>query len=342
MNKAFVFKLCAALCMLALLACSAMIFLRNFRIGYANADRYNAGAAIVEGKVENLDINWTSGTVNIAWHDGNNVEISETATRDISEAEALRWWLDGTTLRIRFTKSGFFSLRSLNKALTVTLPTGIVLENVNIEATSADVTIPDLQVNALSVSLTSGDLELAQSGSSNSIALSSTSGDLHVRLEEAKAVFISTTSGKIALEQTDAADSVLLSSTSGDIRIALDSVNTLNASATSGSISLQANAVHNARLDSTSGTLIAALAAFDDLQIDSTSGNVTAALNALPGFTADIGTASGAFDSAIALKQDGSRYACGDESASLRIHTTSGDIRLEEAAQAIPHISGQE
>ena len=71
--------------------------------------------------------------------------------------------------------------------------------------------------------------------------------------------------------------------------------------------------------------------AFDALKLRSTSGNVTVLLPSTPGFDAEIDTTSGDFDSAIALKQEGKRYSCGDGSASLQINTTSGNIRLTES-----------
>ena len=63
---------------------------------YANADKYTIGDTEITSAVENLDIDWTSGKVNIEYHDGSGVSISEVANRSISEDEKLRWWLDGT------------------------------------------------------------------------------------------------------------------------------------------------------------------------------------------------------------------------------------------------------
>ena len=332
MKKTMIFKVAAAACVVALLVCTFLIFGHNFRLGthYADAEQYTAGGATVTDPVNNLDIHWTEGLVTIAYHADNTIEISETAPKAISGDAQLRWWLDGTTLHIQYAKSGYFSLLSLKKELTVTLPEGFELEGCSVEATSADVKIPSLRAKNMVMNLTSGDLDLAQAGA-ESVALSSTSGDLFAGLEEAKTVSVDTTSGEIQLTQTGAAQSVSLSSTSGDIRATLGDADELQVSSTSGRVAVEAGTTKKADIGTTSGNITVRLAAFDQLKIGSTSGDVTAALPSKPGFKAEIDTTSGSFDSAIALKRDGDRYACGDESASLEIDTTSGDIRLEEA-----------
>ena len=88
-----------------------------------------------------------------------------------------------------------------------------------------------------------------------------------------------------------------------------------------------------AKLGSTSGDISVRLAAFERLDVDATSGGVTAALPSEPGFRAEIDVTSGDFTSDIALKRDGNLYACGDESAEVRIHTTSGDVRLDKSEE---------
>ena len=335
MNKTLMLKIAAAVCVIALLVCAVLIFGSNFRLGtsYADAEQYTAGGTTLTGPVENLDIHWTEGSVTIAYHAKNTVEIVETASRDIPGNGRLRWWLDGTTLRIQYARPGYFSLRSLNKALTVTLPEGIELNDAAIETASADVKAPALRAKSLAVNTTSGDVELAQAGEAETVALSSTSGDLRASLEGAKAVSADASSGAIELTQANAAETVALSSTSGDVRASLKGAASLSASTTSGRIAVEAGDVKQAKLGSTSGDISVRLAAFERLDIDATSGEVAAALPSEPGFRAEIATTSGDFTSGIALKRDGDLYACGDESAEVRVHTTSGDVRLEKSEE---------
>ena len=84
------------------------------------------------------------------------------------------------------------------------------------------------------------------------------------------------------------------------------------------------------KANSTSGNIYVMLGKMNSLDIDATSGNVTAALPAEPGFTAHVGTTSGAFNSDIALTRNGDDYVCGNGSVKVSIDTTSGNIRMEE------------
>ena len=98
----------------------------------------------------------------------------------------------------------------------------------------------------------------------------------------------------------------------------------------SGSITLDGGDARKTGIDCTSGRVNVSLASFGDLRIDLTSGDIAASLPSRPGFEAEISTTSGKVESDIALKQEGRRYSCGDASARLRIHTTSGNIHVTE------------
>ena len=313
MNKSIILKIAAAVCIVALLACAFTIFGKTFRIGnrYANAEQYTAGATTLDKPVKNLDVNWTDGKVTIAYHDKDTVEISETAPKAISEDAALRWWLDGDTLRIQYAKSGYFRLNGLNKELTLTLPEGIELGSVAIDATSANVNVPDLRADDIAVEMTSGDLALTQLGNADRVKIDATSGDISAALENVKDFSAELTSGRIEINHKGEAESVDISTTSGDVTLACATA-------------------RSASVNTTSGKIDVSLAAFDALKIESTSGNVTAALPTEPGFKADIDTTSGSFDSAIPLTKERSGYTCGDASASVDIDTTSGNVRLVE------------
>ena len=312
MSRNILLKSAAAACILALLACGLMVFFKGLNIGlnYANAEAYTAGGAELDGPVKNLDINWTDGAVSIAYHAKNTVEISETAAKPITGDAALRWWLDGDTLRIQYARTGFHTLRSLNKALTVTLPEGASLGSVAIDVTSGEVNVPDLLAENVKVDLTSGDLALKQSGSAGRVELSSISGNITADVSEVGALNVSATSGKIRTT-VGSAEEVSISSTSGDI-------------------ALDGGSAGKAGIDSTSGKIGVTLAAFGELKIDATSGDITAALPSQPGYRADVDTAGGRFDYAVPLTRDGNTWICGDGSARVRIDTTSGNVRLED------------
>lgn len=311
MSRTFL-KIACALCVIGIVVCGAVILGKTIRVGsqYANAEKYTAGETTINETVKNLDIDWVDGAVNIAYHAQDTVEIAETAPKAISADAALRWWLDGDTLRVRYAKSGLRMFRSLDKTLTVTLPEGVALGEVRIDTTSGDVNVPDLVADDILVDMTSGDLALKQSGAAARVALSSTSG-------------------RISADVSDV-EKMAVSATSGDIRIAPGSVKDLSVSSTSGGVTLDGGEAQKASIDTTSGGIAVRLTAFNDLNIDATSGDVTAALPSEPGYIADIDTTSGRFDYTVALAKDGGKYVCGDGSAKLRVETTSGNVRLED------------
>lgn len=315
MNRSTLFKAAAAVCVVALLACGLAILFGSLHIGlsYADAEQYAVGGAEVSGAVKNLDIHWVDGEVNIAYHDKDTVELSETAPKALNDKNRLRWWLDGDTLRVQYAQSGYFALRNPDKALTVTLPEGMVLGVVTIEATSGNVTVPDLEAERVKVGMTSGDLSLRQSGESEIVEVSCTSGDVDVAVDDV--------------------DALNISGTSGGIRASLGNAKAVRIGTTSGSVSLTGGKTGETEIGNTSGNIGVALAAFDALRINSTSGSVTAELPAEPGFTADIDTTSGHVDYTLSLAREGNRYVCGDGSGSLTIDTTSGSVLLKEISQ---------
>lgn len=279
-------------------------------IEYANADQYTIGGATVNGTVENLFVDWTSGEVNIQYHSGSGVIVSETANKALSEDDQLRWWLDGSTLRIRYARSGFRITFNLEKKLTVSLPEGTVLKSADIETTSGDLKIPALAADEVRLSSTSGDIFAATSGAKK-LTAGSTSGDVEVR-------------------QDDDIDTVGLSSTSGNIRLTVTgTAGYVKMESTSGSLYPEIASADRADMNSTSGSVSGSVASFKELKADSTSGSIMLKLPAEPGFTCKAHTTSGSFSSDLPLARDGDTYSCGDGSARCTIGTTSGSIRID-------------
>ena len=138
---------------------SWLLFGSSTGLNFANADQYTAGDTEISSAVENLDIEWTSGAVNLEYHAGSGVTVSETANRTLSEDEKLRWWMDGNTLRVRYCKSGLNIHFNLNKVLTVSLPEGTALKKSNIDVTSADVNVPKLAADEVRFDSTSGNVK---------------------------------------------------------------------------------------------------------------------------------------------------------------------------------------
>ena len=296
---------------------------------YEHADQYRAGDTTVTSAVENLEVDWTEGALNIVFHEGSGIAVSETAKKTLTDDTRLHWWLDGATLRIHYAKSGLIINENLEKKLTISLPEGLVLNKADIGGTSADIIISALAADdmilgstsgdiralvaakKLNASSTSGSLDITQRGGSDSVTLHSTSGSVNASLEDVKVISLSSTSGSVTLIQAGEAESVTLHSTSGSVRAENVNARKADAASTSGSVTVLMDALY-------------------DLHVSSTSGTVTATLPATPGFTCKVSTASGSFNSAIALNKDGDTYSCGDGSGSVKLETASGNIRILE------------
>ena len=189
---------------------------------YDDADKYTVGDAVITDSVKNLDIDWTSGNINFEYHDEDTVEISEKSRKKLSEDKKMRWWLDDGTLRIRFAKKGisFFSWGfDQNKELTVKLPEGISLEDVNIDSTSGDVNIPSLQAQMLTLDVVSGDIRLNLSGAGE-LKMSSVSGNVEATLDKVCSAEIDTTSGDVKLS-APGLEKLDIDVTTGDVTAAL-------------------------------------------------------------------------------------------------------------------------
>ena len=333
MNKSKFLLVALIVVLLCLVSGTYSIFGGKVSIGlaaFANADKYTVGDTEITSTVENLDIDWTSGKVNIEYHAGSGVSVSETANRDTSEDEKLRWWLDGTTLRIKYAKPQLTIFNNLKKTLTVSLPEGIVLKNVDIDTTSADIGVPSMTADEIKFDTTSGDVNAVITA--KKLSASSTSGDLNVRQDsDINTAHFSSTSGTLAFT-VPSAEKISMESTSGDISVTVPrTVGDLNLDSTSGSIKPDIANTDKAKFSSTSGDITATLVSFKDLNVDVTSGDVTLKLPEISGFTLDLDARPSKLKSSLAMVKKGDdQYVFGDGSARLRVSTTSGDVHIDK------------
>lgn len=313
MNRDKWMKILTIVCVLVLAAAAIMAVSGIFGGsigGYANAEKYTAGDTVITDEVKNIDVNWTSGKVTVAYHAENTVTVSETAGRELKEDQKLRWWMDGDTLRIQYAKNGFRINWDLEKELTLTLPEGIRLETAEISLTSGIVDIPEMAAETLKVEVTSGEIKAKA---------------------EAKKAKFQATSGVIGVDMAGETEKLEIEATSGKINAKAEKADEVRISATSGAIEASVKESKKTDVSTTSGKIKVTLYKMDELNISCTSGTVTALLPAEPGFTADVSQTSGDFSSSLAMTGDKNRHVCGDGSGSVKISTTSGDVRIDAA-----------
>lgn len=279
---------------------------------YTDSDKYSVGDAAISDTVENIEIDWRSGSVNIVSHSEHSVLISEDIDSEASDDLRVHWWLDGTTLHVKFAASGV-RLRLLDteqKNLTLTVPDTLTASSVNVRAASADIDAAELKAERLNVSTASGSMNIQC---------------------EAEDIMLNSASGGVQLNQKGNAKQVNISTASGDIDADLECADTAEIEAVSGSINISGDTTGALFAKTTSGEFSGSFKTTPSkCELCSTSGKITLILPENSDFSAIVSTTSGDFDSDFALKKDGNKYICGNGSNDIDIETTSGDITIRE------------
>ena len=223
-----ILKTAAGLCAVILIA--SIVMKANVIIGFAGSRStgnggYSAGDAVISQPVRNLDIDWVSGKVQIDYHDEDTVLLTETSVKPISADRAMRWQLDGDTLRVRYKKEGFsFPLFSFgigqDKELTVTLPKGTSLDEAKISTTSGDI-LAAAEAQSFDCDATSGDIHLTALGNTRAITANATAGDIRLTAEDAvEKISADTTAGSITIDAADVQE-IDAHATAGDVTVLL-------------------------------------------------------------------------------------------------------------------------
>lgn len=186
---------------------------------------YTAGGGeIVEREgFRNIDIVWVSGSVTVERHDGQNVVLEETlADGSAVTGTPLEWRVYEDSLDIRSQPR--LTDAAEEKHLTVKLPADVVLFDLEIETTSADVVIDLPEDNALSlkeldVTTVSGKIDAA-GVSADELSLETTSGAVSGVVGTAE-LEADSVSGAITLTLTTTPVKVDIETTSGSVLLTL-------------------------------------------------------------------------------------------------------------------------
>ena len=281
-------RMIAFICLLTLSLCAC-----SFQVGelYPDADRYSAGDAVISEKVETLIIDWASGSVTIEPGDGEAIELRETGNQPTKEEQQLQYYLDGTTLHVRFCASAKVMVGIMaEKSLRVTLPKDLVLKELDVSTASAELHVADARAERMKLGTASGEI-----------------------------------SGTVAY-----AGELRLGSASGEIDIAASGeIEKLEGDTASGAIRLRAESVRELEMDSASGKLDVELASAPrECELENASGDISLRLPADAEFTAEVDTASGDFNCDFPTVRHGDSYICGNGSAELSFDTASGNITI--------------
>lgn len=195
---------------------------RMNKYSYAHGRDYTAGNARISEKVEDIEINWVSGKVNIMRHDSDDVILTEEADRTLPEKKQMHWLLDGKTLRVQYIASGERSTTNMKKGLTVMIPNDLSLDDVSINAVSASVEAEALQADKLKINTVSGWVD-AECERVNEVEANTVSGTLSLAFDRApEKITAGSVSGDVSIVlPEDTGFRAELDSVSGDVKSSL-------------------------------------------------------------------------------------------------------------------------
>lgn len=165
-------------------------------IAVETADR--GVVCLAAAQIDEIDLSWIAGSVEITTAPGEEVTFSEDYTG--SSDKRLRYELSGGVLTIRYCENSMGSWDLPDKHLTLTLPEKR-FARVCVELTSAELALSGVNAGQLEVDTASGDVK-ADGVQAQTLTLGSTSGRLTLTDCEAQTLKLGTVSGEILAEGT--------------------------------------------------------------------------------------------------------------------------------------------
>ncbi len=184
---------------------------------------YASSAQRTSGKIDELSIDWASGSITI--RPGDTDEILYEETGDFDSANAMVAKVSGSKLTIQyckdgsFLKGGFSFGGSLHKDLTITVPRDWVCRELEIDVASADLDIRDLTIQEFDFDGASGRCTLTDCAVGE-MSLDTASGDITFS-GTLDALDCDSASAKLQLELRNAPRSIDMDTASGSLTMVL-------------------------------------------------------------------------------------------------------------------------
>lgn len=184
---------------------------------------YTSSAQRTSGKIDELSIDWASGSITI--QPGDTDEILYEETGDFDSANAMVAKVSGSKLTIQyckdgsFLKGGFSFGGSLHKDLTITVPRDWVCRELEIDVASADLDIRDLTIHEFDFDGASGRCTLTNCAVGE-MSLETASGDVTFS-GTLDALDCDSASAKLQLELRNTPRSIDMDTASGSLTMVL-------------------------------------------------------------------------------------------------------------------------
>lgn len=277
--------------------------------------------------VDNIDIDWISGQVNIVYDDVKEITLTETSNKELDDKSAMHWYPYKETLYIKYGAGNFYSKVGMKKTLTVTLPSEFACKDFMISMASGNFNCKNLVCEKFSANLSSGDID--GDLTCQDFKLNMASGIANVMLA-AQSIDVDIASGDIDLLCTGNSQTVDISSNSGHVGLWTERVENLTIDSSSGAVEVNAHSLGIAKITQSSGNLqIVTNFGVDSLTCALSSGNITLRLGAMKGFTAKTKTSSGKVSCDYPVTKNGDTLVYGDGSSQLDLRTSSGKITIK-------------
>ena len=306
-----IFLSCALACALTLSACSDVdididgngVYSYDDSAGYVKAEAATSetgvyGATISENITE-IDVGWVRGKVIVSSSEtADSVAFSETGNfdGDIPDEFVMRYRVDGTVLKIRFTQSGVdlssAAYAEKKKTLTITVPASGSFAEIDIDTVSAAVEVSDIRASELSCGTVSGNATATRCSAAE--------------------IDFESVSGELLLSACSASNELKTCTISGNIAVEDSPVSIIDAESVSGKIRLQTTA------------------ASGNIEVKTVSGDVAVVLPSdVTGFGITFDSTSGEFSSASSVTVSGKTYTYGTPSFVIDCKTVSGDASVD-------------
>lgn len=174
---------------------------------YSDSSSYSIGDFSANADdISSIDIEWISGSVDISEYDGDDIKVTEDGFDD--EDTKLRYRIKNGKLSIRFVKSGWrngfvigVGKLSLEKDLTILVPKGKQLRELDMELVSSSVEVNGISADDVDIDTVSGAVNI-ENLTTNDIDIEGVSGAIALKDITARTVDIDHVSGAIEFSGT--------------------------------------------------------------------------------------------------------------------------------------------
>ena len=253
------------------------------------------GVSVPMAGVQEIEVGWLSGKVQLVAGTGSDITFDETCRQPLSDNMRMQYRLKEGKLSISYCEGNRVSWGLLNtpsKDLTLTIPASMMG------------TFEELEINSISASVTGAGVYARET------QFTTVSGDINVSGIMGTSLDIETTSGRVRAENC--------------------TVNELDIETVSGDAEFIGQA-RDVELGGVSGGFRLTLdSAPNELKTETVSGDVTILMPQVAGnFTAQMDTGSGELSCDFPLVFQNGRYIAGAGASQFRFNSVSGDVRLQ-------------